>query len=139
MDSSMVMVIKTPRISFNEKNGWNGLLSKFDFNPVGLLDPVWCKNNKWTMTKATIKKGNKKWNVKNRVKVGLSIANPPQTHWTKNVPKYGIADRRFVITVAPQKDICPHGRTYPTKAVNIVSSKMITPIFQVFISLNELK
>jgi hypothetical protein len=26
-------------------------------------------------------------------------------------PKYGIADNKFVITVAPQNDICPHGRT----------------------------
>jgi hypothetical protein len=25
-----------------------------------------------------------------------------------------------VITVAPQKDICPHGRTYPKKAAAIV-------------------
>lgn len=36
-----------------------------------------------------------------------------------------------MITVAPQNDICPHGRTYPTKAVAIkVSSKMM-PVFQV--------
>lgn len=35
------------------------------------------------------------------------------------------------MTVAPQKDICPHGRTYPTKAVAIRVSSRITPVFQV--------
>jgi hypothetical protein len=42
-----------------------------------------------------------------------------------------MADRRFVITVAPQNDICPHGRTYPIKAVPITTNSMITPINQV--------
>jgi len=65
------------------------------------------------------------------VRVALSIANPPQIHWTVIDPTYGIADNRLVITVAPQKDICPHGRTYPMKAVAITTNKMITPIFQV--------
>lgn len=32
-----------------------------------------------------------------------------------------------MITVAPQNDICPHGRTYPTKAVIIVVKRIITP------------
>jgi hypothetical protein len=39
--------------------------------------------------------------------VALSTANPPHTHWTTSVPIYGIADNRFVMTVAPQNDICP--------------------------------
>jgi len=34
-----------------------------------------------------------------------------------------MADNRFVITVAPQKDICPHGNTYPINAVIIVKKK----------------
>lgn len=46
-----------------------------------------------------------KWNAKNRVRVALSTENPPQIHSTKVVPMYGIADRRLVITVAPQNDI----------------------------------
>lgn len=37
----------------------------------------------------------------------------------------------FVITVAPQNDICPQGRTYPTKAVIIVRKRRTTPTFQV--------
>jgi len=50
-------------------------------------------------------KGNKKWKAKNRVKVALSTENPPQSHWTIVVPIYGMAETRFVITVAAQKDI----------------------------------
>lgn len=76
-------------------------------------------------------KGNRKWKVKKRVSVALSTENPPQTHWTRSVPMQGIADKRFVITVAAQKDICPQGRTYPTKAVIMVIKNKITPIFQV--------
>jgi hypothetical protein len=49
--------------------------------------------------------GNKKCSEKKRVRVALSTANPPQTHWTIISPRYGTADKRFVITVAPQKDI----------------------------------
>jgi len=43
--------------------------------------------------------------------VALSTANPPHNHCTKSIPKNGIADNRLVITVAPQNDICPQGRT----------------------------
>lgn len=56
-------------------------------------------------------KGRMKWNAKKRVRVALSTEKPPQIHSTRVVPMYGMADSRFVITVAPQKDICPHGRT----------------------------
>ena len=45
-----------------------------------------------------------------------------------------MADRRLVITVAPQNDICPHGSTYPRNAVAIVVSMMITPMFHVSIN-----
>jgi len=44
---------------------------------------------------------------------------------------YGIAENKFVITVAPQKDICPQGKTYPKNAVAIVNSNSTTPIFHV--------
>jgi hypothetical protein len=33
--------------------------------------------------------------------------------------------------VAPQKDICPHGSTYPIKAVGIVMNRIITPVIHV--------
>lgn len=63
--------------------------------------------------------------------MALSTAKPPQIHCTMEFPRYGIADTRFVITVAPQKDICPQGKTYPRKAVPITKKKIVTPIIQV--------
>lgn len=65
--------------------------------------------------------------MKHRVRVALSTANPPQIHCTVVVPRYGIADSKFVITVAPQNDIRPRGRTYPRKAVPITVKRIITP------------
>ena len=38
-----------------------------------------------------------------------------------------MAEKRFVMTVAPQNDICPQGRTYPKKAAAITINKIITP------------
>lgn len=72
-----------------------------------------------------------KWRAKNRFKVALSTEKPPQIHSTRFVPIQGIAEKRLVITVAPQNDICPHGRTYPMKAVAMVISSNIMPVFQV--------
>jgi ribosomal protein L22 len=52
---------------------------------------------------------------------------------------YGIAERRLVITVAAQKDICPQGKTYPRKAVRIVRNIKVTPIDHVSEYLKDLK
>jgi hypothetical protein len=65
------------------------------------------------------------------------IENPPQTHSTIYCPIYGIAEIRFVITIAPQNDICPHGKTYPMNAVPIDKNKIVTPINHTCNSLNE--
>jgi hypothetical protein len=35
----------------------------------------------------------------------------------------------LVITVAPQKLICPQGKTYPIKPVAIINKKITTPEF----------
>lgn len=78
---------KNPTMSLKEKQGWKGILSTSLFTPNGLFDPVWCKNNRWIIVAAATIKGRRKWNVKNRVRVALSTANPPQTHWTKSIPK----------------------------------------------------
>jgi hypothetical protein len=43
------------------------------------------------------------------------------------------------MTVAPQKDICPHGRTYPIKAVPIKIKMIIVPDTQVSFFLKEEK
>ena len=42
-----------------------------------------------------------------------------------------------MITVAPQKDICPQGRTYPRNAVAIVISIRTTPDSQTFFLFEE--
>jgi hypothetical protein len=44
---------------------------------------------------------------------------------------YWIAESRLVITVAPQNDICPHGRTYPMKAIAMTVNSKIIPMFRV--------
>lgn len=72
-----------------------------------------------------------RWKAKNRVRVALSTEKPSQIYCTRSDPMYGIADSKFVMTVAPRKDICPHGRTYPIKAVAITANKSRTPIFHV--------
>jgi hypothetical protein len=50
-----------------------------------------------------------------------------------------MADNRLVITVAPQKDICPHGRTYPKNAVIIERRRIVTPDVHVIFKKKELK
>jgi len=61
----------------------------------------------------------------------LSTLNPPHNHSAISAPTTGIAAKRLVITVAPQKDICPHGRTYPIKAVAIITTKIKPPIIPI--------
>ena len=56
-------------------------------------------------------KGNKKWSTKNRFNVGLSTEKPPHNQLTIYSPTIGKAPNRLVITVAPHKLICPHGKT----------------------------
>ena len=106
-------------------------MSASDEIPVGLLDPASWRKSRWTMASAAIINGRIKWKAKNRVRVALSTENPPQIHSTRLVPMYGIAERRLVMTVAPQNDICPHGRTYPINAVAIIANRRITPMFHV--------
>lgn len=61
-------------------------MSGSDGMPVGLLDPVSCRNRRWTITRAVTMKGSRKWKAKNRVRVALSTEKPPQIHCTKSVP-----------------------------------------------------
>jgi len=85
-------------------------------------------------------KGNRKWSEKNRFNVAFDTENPPQSHWTIDSPTIGIAEAKFVITVAPQNDICPQGSTYPKKAVAIViNSKKIPDIHVSFLRKEENK
>lgn len=50
---------------------------------------------------------------------------------TRSFPTIGIAERTPVITVAPQNDIWPQGRTYPRKAVAITVNIIRMPDSQV--------
>lgn len=52
-----------------------------------MLEPVWCKNNKWITVNNNTIKGKRKWIIKNRFKVGLSTENPPHNQITKSFPK----------------------------------------------------
>lgn len=106
-------------------------MSAFAFSPMGLLEPVSWRKRRWSRVAAATMKGNRKWKAKNRVSVALSTEKPPQIHCTRVLPIYGTADTRLVMTVAPQNDICPQGRTYPTKAVAITRRKRTTPMFHV--------
>jgi hypothetical protein len=100
-------------------------------NPDGLLDPVSWRNRRWTIASAAIMKSRMKWNAKNQVRVALSTENLPQIHSTRLDPMYRIAESRLVITVVPQKDIYPHGRTYTIKAVAITVNSNTILIFHV--------
>lgn len=59
--------------------------------------------------------------------MALSTANPPHNQKAICGPTPGIAVNKLVITVAPQKLIWPHGKTYPIKAAAIIKIKIITP------------
>ena len=52
---------------------------------------------------------------------------------TKFCPINGIAVNKLVITVAPQKLIWPHGKTYPINAVAIDKIKIKIPEFQTWV------
>ena len=120
-----------PTKSFNVKYGWNGTLSKLLFSPKGLDDPVEWRNTRWMTENAAITNGNKKCKAKNRVNVAFLTEKPPHSQATIWLPITGIADAKLVITVAPQKDICPQGSTYPKNAVPITKSNKTTPTLQV--------
>jgi len=112
--------------SFVLKCGWNLILSVSVCEPVGFEDPVSCRAIRWIITSAAIAMGVMKWREKNRFRVGWDTEKFPHNHCTRSLPISGIAENRLVITVAPQKDICPQGRTYPRNAAAIVMT--ISPI-----------
>jgi len=125
-----------PRKSFLEKYGWKGNLSNL-MNPNGLFDPVECREIRWIKAIKINAMGRRKCSVKKRFRVAFLIENPPHNHSTNIFPKYGIADTKFVITEAPQKDIWPHGSTYPRKAVAIIKNKIMIPEIHILLSLWE--
>ena len=136
----VVVTITIEIESFVVNVGLNFILSELVCVPVGLEDPFSWRKIRWVITITAINKGIMKWREKNRLIVGWEIDGPPQIQFTKSVPIIGMADNIPVITVAPQNDICPHGRTYPKKAVAIVISMITVPEIQtVFLFRGELK
>ena len=61
-------------------------MSESDEIPEGVLDPVLCRNRRWTIARAAIMNGRMKWNAKNHVRVALLTEKPPQIHSTRLVP-----------------------------------------------------
>ncbi len=116
--------------SFVLKWGWNLILSVFVLEPVGFEEPVSCSAIRWTITSAAIAMGVMKWREKNRFRVGWETEKFPHNHWTRSLPIIGIAENKLVITVAPQNDIWPHGRTYPRKAAAMVITISPIPVDQ---------
>lgn len=128
---NIINIIINPIISLKIKNGWKGILSKLLFKLSGLFDPFTWRNIKWTTTIKAKIKGKMKCKDKNRDNVALLMEKPPQIQITIEMPIFGIAEIKFVITVAPQKDIWPQGRTYPINAVIINKKRIIIPENQV--------
>jgi len=119
-------------ISLSVNMGLNFILSILLGMFVGIEEPFSCNIIKWIIIINIITIGIMKCNEKNRFNVGWDTEGPPHTHTTRSCPTNGIADITPVITVAPQNDICPHGKTYPKKAVIIVSSMIIIPVNHTF-------
>lgn len=105
-------------------------MSKLGLVPVGFDEPLLCSISKCTITIAAKIIGTKKCKAKNRVNVGCETENPPHSQPTSGFPRYGMAEKMFVITVAPQNDICPHGKTYPKKAAAINRTRITIPVNQ---------
>jgi len=136
--SKIIIQTKMKAKSLAVKNQWKEiklyLLSKL----VGFWLPVLWRKKIWIITRAEIIKGIIKWSIKKRERVGEFTLKPPHNQVTMCFPKIGIAETKFVITVAPQNLICPQGKTYPKKAVAIERKKITTPIFQVSKYLKDL-
>ena len=106
------------------------MIDSFHFSRISFLFQI-------INTIAAIANGSRKCSAKNRVSVAFSTANPPQTLCTTSFPTCRMADRSFVITVAPQNDICPHGSRYPINAVAMVKNRIITPTDHLYMKLYD--
>jgi hypothetical protein len=123
----MVTVFK----SLAEKSALNFTLSMFVWLLVCDEDPLLWRRVRCSMIMMVAESGARKWSEKNRLRVGCETENLPHIHFTLFCPMYGMAEKMLVITVAPQNDICPHGRTYPKKAEAINTIRITIPLAQV--------
>jgi len=127
-----VIIVIIGKRSFSEYLGLNLILSICVVVLFGLEDPFSCSMIKCINIISMIAIGRMKCNEKNRFNVGFATEGPPQIHVTSSFPTIGIAVNTPVITVAPQNDICPQGRTYPRKAVAIVININTIPVIHTF-------
>lgn len=137
MAIAAVRISEGASMSFHEKRGWNEAMSILLVVPVGLEEPFECRVTRWTIDIAAMRNGIMKCKGKNRFSVGFETEYPPHNHWITSSPKKGIVDAKLVITVAPQKDICPQGNTYPKKAVAISIRTIVIPEAQVSLFLKD--
>jgi hypothetical protein len=74
---------------------------------------------------------------KEKKKVNILCPTEKLLHKIKSIcfPKKGTTVKNLVITLAPQKDICPQGNTYPIKAVNIKINNNVIPLAQTVVLL----
>lgn len=79
----MIIVI----LSFKVKNGWKLTFSKFLFTPIGLLDPVICKDIKCNKIITNKMKGTRKCREKNRFRVAFLTEKFPHNQITTIFPK----------------------------------------------------
>jgi len=107
----IIIVVIIGSTSFNEYIGLNLILSIFVMVFVGLEEPFSCNMIKCIIITTMISIGRMKCKEKNRFSVGFDTDGPPQIHVTRSLPTSGIAVKTPVITVAPQNDIWPQGRT----------------------------
>jgi hypothetical protein len=88
-----------------------------------------CKSIKCTKMTAITRRGSRKCNMKKRLKQAVPNEKPPQIMMTNSLP-YGKTPAKEVMTVAPQNDICPQGKTYLRKDALMVKINRIKPLFQ---------
>lgn len=124
--------------SFREKKFLKEILSLLELRFRFLDEPIWWRRDMWMIAMAARTNGRMKWMEKKRLRVGFSTLNLPHSQKVSFSPMIGTVDRRFVITVAPHKDIWPHGSTYPMNAVAIRIIKIENPDAHVWVFLNEL-
>lgn len=97
------------------------------FNPIGFMDLIEWRINKWIIIIINKINGIKKWIEKNRLIKILSILKLPHNHSTILFPITGIDDRKFVITIIAQYDIWFQIKEYPIKDSIIIINIIIRP------------
>jgi hypothetical protein len=90
-------------MSLFTKYGYRLTLSILEHILKGFVEPSICKKIKCSEDAPAKINGNKYCKLNNLFKVGLSILKPPHNHFAMFSPTPGIAEAKFVITVAPQK------------------------------------